>query len=351
MTRPLAMAAIAALLMAVAAAPCCGRTWTDRQGRQVEADFIALADNVLTVKRTTDGKLFKVRLADFSDADQAFARTAAAEWLASIESAAADTRVSDDILQACQQRNPEASRKRMAEVIQKKKEKDEPAELDAGDISKILVLDFNQPQLHVQLAELTLKNMLEFEGAEYREPLNELIWQEIEFLRLRGVPEDLADRWAAVRKQLTPRMESATRLSPEFLAAARKTFQDGTPMHIEYAGDGPIKFDVGNNFALNMPDIPVKYVRSPKCPPNGCRVVASMLIRQDGGEAKAVSFSKSYQPCAFPSGLMEGIYFMIGKVELQPESKILVHVESAYEHGDEAGTVISNLIAVPVVGE
>lgn len=49
--------------------------WTNRNGRTVEADFIALTDGKVQVKRASDGKLFEVPLESLSDADQAYVRT------------------------------------------------------------------------------------------------------------------------------------------------------------------------------------------------------------------------------------------------------------------------------------
>lgn len=62
------------------------RIWTDRKGRQVQAEFIAAARGKVTVKRTSDGKLFEIPLDWLSDSDQAFvqSRNPAASTLAPI---------------------------------------------------------------------------------------------------------------------------------------------------------------------------------------------------------------------------------------------------------------------------
>ncbi len=50
------------------------RIWTDRTGRQIEADFLGFANGNVRIKRPSDGKTFLVPLERFSDADQAFVR-------------------------------------------------------------------------------------------------------------------------------------------------------------------------------------------------------------------------------------------------------------------------------------
>ncbi|MDA1049942.1 MAG: SHD1 domain-containing protein [Planctomycetota bacterium] len=48
------------------------RTWTDRHGRQVEAEYLECKDGELHLRRTSDGNSFSVSLDKFSDADQRF---------------------------------------------------------------------------------------------------------------------------------------------------------------------------------------------------------------------------------------------------------------------------------------
>jgi hypothetical protein len=59
----------------VAPRPADARTWTDRTGRQLEADFVGFADGKIQIKRTSDGKIFHLPLERFSDADQAFVKS------------------------------------------------------------------------------------------------------------------------------------------------------------------------------------------------------------------------------------------------------------------------------------
>ena len=51
-----------------------GRVWKDRQGREVEADFVDLVGDNVRIKRTSDGHVFEYPLEQLSDEDQEFAR-------------------------------------------------------------------------------------------------------------------------------------------------------------------------------------------------------------------------------------------------------------------------------------
>lgn len=59
----------------VAGARADARTWTDREGRQVEAEFLGLTDGQVEIKRTSDGKIFKWPLDQFSGGDQTFIKS------------------------------------------------------------------------------------------------------------------------------------------------------------------------------------------------------------------------------------------------------------------------------------
>lgn len=61
-----------ALVMTFAAQNAMARTWTDRTGRQVDAELVRLIEGKVEIKRTSDGKMFQVPLERFSDEDQAF---------------------------------------------------------------------------------------------------------------------------------------------------------------------------------------------------------------------------------------------------------------------------------------
>ena len=62
-------------LICVAAATADSRTWTDRTGQQLDAEFINFTNGKVQIKRTSDGKTFYVPLERFSDADQAFVQS------------------------------------------------------------------------------------------------------------------------------------------------------------------------------------------------------------------------------------------------------------------------------------
>lgn len=72
-SRPIMLLILLSIMLSTSI--CTGRMWTNRNGRTLEADFIALKDGKVQVKRTSDGKLFEVPLESLSDADQAYVRT------------------------------------------------------------------------------------------------------------------------------------------------------------------------------------------------------------------------------------------------------------------------------------
>ncbi len=51
------------------------RTWTDRTGRQVEAELIAIQDGNVRIKRKSDGETFDLPLEKLSDVDQDFVKS------------------------------------------------------------------------------------------------------------------------------------------------------------------------------------------------------------------------------------------------------------------------------------
>lgn len=62
------------VLSAVGAAAADARTWTDRTGRQLDAEFVSFSNGIVRIKRTSDGRTFDLPLERFSDADIAFVR-------------------------------------------------------------------------------------------------------------------------------------------------------------------------------------------------------------------------------------------------------------------------------------
>jgi formylglycine-generating enzyme required for sulfatase activity len=66
---------LAVLIVAVTYTVCDGSTWTDRKGRQVEAEYIAFEEGKVKIQRISDGKLFDIPLENLSDVDQAFVKS------------------------------------------------------------------------------------------------------------------------------------------------------------------------------------------------------------------------------------------------------------------------------------
>lgn len=77
MTRPIAVSVITAVILSLQINLCHGRTWTNRKGETVEADFIGFANGKVQVRRKSDAKVFAVPLELLSDADQAFVKAQA----------------------------------------------------------------------------------------------------------------------------------------------------------------------------------------------------------------------------------------------------------------------------------
>lgn len=82
MTRQIVIGLIVALAFGAVVNTCLARTWRDRKGRKVEAEFVSVVEGKVTIKRTKDGKTFEFPLDDLSDADQAFVRSQAKKKLA-----------------------------------------------------------------------------------------------------------------------------------------------------------------------------------------------------------------------------------------------------------------------------
>ncbi len=52
-----------------------GRTWTDLFGRTLEADYVGSDATSVTLRRTSDGQVFKLELSDLQDEDREFVRS------------------------------------------------------------------------------------------------------------------------------------------------------------------------------------------------------------------------------------------------------------------------------------
>lgn len=62
-------------LVGAAVASTNARVWTDRTGRQLDAEYIGFSDGKVEIKRRSDGRTFRVPLERFSDSDQDFVRS------------------------------------------------------------------------------------------------------------------------------------------------------------------------------------------------------------------------------------------------------------------------------------
>jgi len=69
---PRTICLIAMLCLCWAVAPAFGRVWTDVKGRTIEADFVGMNDRAITIRRSSDGKVFNMPLEAFSENDHTF---------------------------------------------------------------------------------------------------------------------------------------------------------------------------------------------------------------------------------------------------------------------------------------
>jgi hypothetical protein len=83
--------AILALAFASFSAPLHARTWTDTQGRTLEADFISATATDVTLRRTADARTFVLPLATLTPADRDFISTQLATSPASLSPSPAAT--------------------------------------------------------------------------------------------------------------------------------------------------------------------------------------------------------------------------------------------------------------------
>jgi hypothetical protein len=268
-----------------------------------------------------------------------------------LRDAAKGANFSDALRQSAMQRDPEAAQELEAKYVSDaRKEADrKPGTLVQSELIRLLVLDYDRPEYHVQLAETHLADLSKED--ETKVPAAESIWQHLEWLRLKQVDAALSGRVEALKKKVPLRPAEATRITGGTLSAARKTFLSGMPIHIEYPSQKPIEFETGGSFTINQANVRLSYVRSPEWPPNGCRVVAYMFVSKDGGKPEPNGMHRNYEPCAFTTGLLDAGYMAFGRIELKPETKLFIHVESVFETKDRRGSVISNTLEIPVVAK
>lgn len=70
----LAFSSIPAVSQNSLTAPAVPRTWTDKSGRSLQAEFLGFSDGMVKVKRNSDGQIFQLPFENVSDQDQAFVR-------------------------------------------------------------------------------------------------------------------------------------------------------------------------------------------------------------------------------------------------------------------------------------
>ncbi|MCY2993038.1 MAG: SHD1 domain-containing protein [Planctomycetota bacterium] len=75
MTRRTFVMFFAIVVVSISSSDSKARTWTDRKGRTVEANYVAFNDGKVRINRISDGKVFDVPLESLIDADQAFVQT------------------------------------------------------------------------------------------------------------------------------------------------------------------------------------------------------------------------------------------------------------------------------------
>ena len=69
----------AVLLLAFTVTPATARKWTDSSGKHtIEAELVKSAGNEVTLKKSTDGRIIKLRVNQLSDADQRYVKSLAA---------------------------------------------------------------------------------------------------------------------------------------------------------------------------------------------------------------------------------------------------------------------------------
>lgn len=75
MTRLVSVFVLATIILATSLGTGFTRTWTDRKGRQIEAELVSFNNGIVTIKRS-DGRVFELALEQLSDADRAFVKSA-----------------------------------------------------------------------------------------------------------------------------------------------------------------------------------------------------------------------------------------------------------------------------------
>lgn len=75
MTRSMKIPAWTTIVFAMLFSTCWARTWTNREGKMIEAELVSFHDGIVKIKRS-DGKVFDLTMDKLSDEDQKFVKTA-----------------------------------------------------------------------------------------------------------------------------------------------------------------------------------------------------------------------------------------------------------------------------------
>ena len=74
MARHALMAFLVLLIVLSASEVSFGRTWTDRKGRQLEAEYVGFKDGKVKIRRKSDGRVFDLSLDMLSEEDKSFVK-------------------------------------------------------------------------------------------------------------------------------------------------------------------------------------------------------------------------------------------------------------------------------------
>ncbi|MEM8669391.1 MAG: hypothetical protein AAGG48_17840 [Planctomycetota bacterium] len=253
-----------------------------------------------------------------------------------------DVEIKTAIMQAWQLRDKDAARELEIEYRMRRKILGQEQRLSRSEIEQVLALDPQRPDLHLQAikhvkAGRSGQAKLTAEESEY-------LWQEIQYLRSTQTEPEVLDTVESLSEKLEPRQ---TAIDGTLMLAAKKTFESGLPMFISYSGKTPLIID--GSIGIASVELPVSYVRSSSLPPAGCRIVAKLVVQEDGQDM-LMSHYTGYRPCTFDSGHMTGEFYTIGQPTLSERSVLFVFACTLFSDDENHPVPISNVLSIPVVG-
>lgn len=269
----------------------------------------------------------------------------AVDVAARLEELTRETAIDERILVAAAKRDKVA-----ASLLQSELENGEGSlSLVRSEIAQVLRLDFHRPQLHLLAIQSAAEELSESESSR-SSYLLEFAHQEAEYLRASKAPSDLLEAVEALEATLPRRSFS---VSSEFVEASLPAFAAGAAMYIEYDSPEAIVVRADDETFIHELSIPIRYVRSPKFPPRGCRVVATMMreLEAPNETNSGMPFADSgYLPCASLAGRLEGEYTIVGPISsVAPGTRIIAYVASASADDRPLGVPLSNVLSIPVV--